>query len=241
MATPRYRLAPSILSADFLELGKQVLAVQTAGADQIHVDVMDGHFVDNLSMGPAVVRALKRIAKIPLDVHLMITDPLRYLDAFIDAGADHITFHVEAESPVRDCIRRLRERRVGVGISIRPETPASRVLDLIPDLDMILVMTVNPGFGGQAFMAETLEKIPPLREREAEVVQRGGLTARGFVLDIQVDGGIGLDTVAQAARAGANVFVAGSSVFGDPDPAAALRGLRQRLNEVVDEHPKPAR
>lgn len=222
------RIAPSILSADFLRLGQEVESVQRAGAHQIHIDVMDGHFVDNISMGPLVVKAVRRVSTVPLDVHLMITDPGKYLGAFIDAGADHITFHIEAASDAGECIRYLRSRGTGVGISIRPDTPETRVLDLVAKVDMILVMTVYPGFGGQAFMPETLEKIPPLREKEARIREEEDPS---FRLDIQVDGGIDAETIIAARRAGANSFVAGSSIFGTPDPGAAVRMFAERLKE----------
>lgn len=230
MSTARFQIAPSILSADFLHLERDVRMVQEAGADLIHIDVMDGHFVDNITMGPLVVAALKRVASVPLDVHLMITDPLRYLEPFVDAGADHITFHVEAESPCGKCIEYLREREVGVGVSIRPDTAVSPALELLTEVDMILVMTVYPGFGGQAFMPEMLEKIPPLREAEVAARADGRLSRS---LDIQVDGGIDPTTIRGAAEAGANVFVAGSSVFGKPDPRAAVLALRECLEELT--------
>ena len=230
MSTARFRIALSILSADFLHLEREVRTVQEAGADLIHIDVMDGHFVDNITMGPLVVEAVKRIATVPLDVHLMITDPLRYLGPFVDAGADHVTFHVEADSPSDRCIHYLRERGVGVGVSIRPDTAVGLALDLLTEVDMILVMTVYPGFGGQAFMPEPLKKIPPLREAELAARHAGRLSR---ALDIQVDGGIGPKTIRQAADAGANVFVAGNSVFGEPDPRAAVLALRECLEELT--------
>ncbi|MBI4585165.1 MAG: ribulose-phosphate 3-epimerase [Planctomycetes bacterium] len=227
-----FRIAPSILSADFLRLGEQVAAVQEAGAHQLHIDVMDGHFVDNISMGPLVARALKRIARVPLDVHLMITDPLKYLRPFIAAGASHITFHIEASSDPEECIRQLREQKVGVGLAVNPDTPAERVLDFVAQVDMILVMTVHPGFGGQSFIPQVLEKIKVLRGKEQEIRRR--MNPR-FALDIQVDGGIHLETAVEAAIAGANVFVAGNSIFGEPDPAAAVRAMARRLKELQSE------
>jgi ribulose-phosphate 3-epimerase len=215
-----FKIAPSILSADFSRLGEEVSRVEAAGADQIHLDVMDGHFVPNLSMGPAVVKALRKVTRLPLDVHLMITDPQRFFEPFANAGADHVTFHLEASGDPRDAIRWLRERKLGVGVALSPDTPADRVVDLIPLVDMILVMTVYPGFGGQEFIARTLEKIPPLRAAASRAGRR---------LDIEVDGGVGAATILEAAGAGANVFVAGNSIFGRPDPAASLRQLREIL------------
>ncbi len=224
-----YRIAPSILSADFLRLGEEVEAVQEAGAHQIHIDVMDGHFVDNISMGPLVARALRRIARIPLDVHLMVTDPLKYLKPFISAGASHITFHIEAAGDPEECIRQLREQKIGVGLAVSPDTPVEQVLDFVARVDMILIMTVHPGFGGQSFIPRVLEKIKVLRGKEQEI--RGRANPR-FALDIQVDGGINLETAVETARAGANVFVAGNSIFGAPDPAEAVRAMARRLKEL---------
>jgi len=218
-----FKIAPSILSADFARLGEEAGRVGAAGADQLHLDVMDGHFVPNLTMGPAVVRALRNVTRLPLDVHLMITDPQPFLEPFAKAGADHITFHVEANGNPRDAIRWLRERKLGVGVALSPDTPADRVMDLIPLVDMILVMTVHPGFGGQEFIAHTLEKIPPLRAAASRA---------GRHLDIEVDGGVGTSTIRGCAEAGANVFVAGTSIFGRPDPAAALRELRDVLTPL---------
>lgn len=224
----RLKIAPSILSADFSRLGEQVSRVASAGADQIHVDVMDGHFVDNISMGPLVVRALRKTTRLPLDVHLMITDPRRYLDPFIDAGADHISFHIEANSDPLDCIEHLRRRRVGAGLALSPDTPVDRVLDLVSRVDMMLVMTVRPGRGGQSLIPEALQKIPPIRRREEAL----RASDPGFSIDVQVDGGIDLQTVVSAARAGASVFVAGSSIFGGDDPGAEVTAFRQRFDEI---------
>ena len=219
-----FKIAPSILAADFARLGEQVRRVEEAGADQVHVDVMDGHFVPNLSVGPAVVKAVRRVTRLPIDVHLMITDPLRYLEPFAKAGANHITFHVEARSDPEECIRWLRDHRLGAGVALSPETPADRVMDLAPLLDMILVMTVHPGFGGQDFMGETLAKIPALR------AAAGGESARE--IDVEVDGGIDPETLPIVARAGANVFVAGTSIFGRPDPGEAIREFREVLSRL---------
>ncbi len=204
-----FKIAPSILSADFSRLGEEVSRVEAAGADQIHLDVMDGHFVPNLSMGPAVVKALRKVTHLPLEVHLMITDPQRFFEPFANAGADHLTFHLEANGDPRDAIRWLRERKLGVGVALSPDTPADRVVDLIAL--------------GQEFIARTLEKISPLRAAASRAGRR---------LDIEVDGGVGTATIRGAAGAGANVFVAGNSIFGRPDPAASLRQLREILAGV---------
>ena len=227
--TDNLKIAPSILSADFSRLGAHVQEVADAGAHQVHIDVMDGHFVPNLTMGPLVVRALKQSTTIPLDVHLMITDPRDYLEAFVDAGADHITFHVEANSDIEDCIRFLRDRNVGVGLSVSPDTPVEEVIDWVHRVDMVLVMTVRPGFAGQSLIDSTLDKIPVLRARESAIREQDDPS---FSLDIQVDGGMDLDTIERAVVAGANVFVAGSSIFGEPDAGEAVRAFNRRLKEV---------
>ena len=215
------KIAPSILAAHFERLGDEVKTVEAAGADQIHVDVMDGHFVPNLSMGPIVVEALRRATRLPLDVHLMITDPDRYLELFVKAGAHHVTFHVEAAKDPVALASWLRERRVGAGLALNPDTPIERALDLLPHFDMILVMTVRPGFGGQAFMTECLEKVHRVREAAA--------MAGRASMDVEVDGGIDARTGLLAKEAGANVFVAGNSIFRSQDAARAVHQLRQSL------------
>ena len=212
------RIAPSILSADFSSLAEQVKAVEDAGAGQVHIDVMDGHFVPNLTMGPVVVEALRRTTTLPLDVHLMITDPEDYLEAFIKAGADHISFHIEANGDKAGMLKLLEERGVGKGLAVNPSTPADEVLEFLPGLDMVVVMTVNPGFGGQAFLADNLDKVRLLRQEE-------GKLSREKKLNIEVDGGVDRGTIGACREAGADVFVAGSAIFGAADPAAATREL----------------
>lgn len=208
-------MAPSLLSADFGRLAEQIAAVEQAGADLLHLDVMDGHFVPNLSLGVPVVASVRQHTKLPLDVHLMITDPGKYAPAFVDAGADLVTFHIEVAEEPRAMIRQIRELGARVGISLNPGTPVESLLDVIEDVDLVLVMTVWPGFGGQRFMEECVEKIEVLAER---------LRPEQW---LQVDGGIGVDTVARVVTAGADTLVAGSAVFGADDPGAALQALRK--------------
>lgn len=216
LMTPR--IAPSILSADFSRLGEQVRVVEDAGAGQVHIDVMDGHFVPNLTMGPVVVEALRSATSLPLDVHLMITDPEDYLESFIKAGADHISFHVEAKGDKGAMLDLLEERGVGKGIAVNPSTPAEEILEFLPRLDMVVVMTVNPGFGGQAFLGDNLDKVRRIRQEEEKL----SLEKK---LNIEVDGGVDRGTIGACLEAGADIFVAGSAIFGAADPGAATREL----------------
>ncbi|MDX9746262.1 MAG: ribulose-phosphate 3-epimerase [Syntrophales bacterium] len=216
------RIAPSILSADFGRLAEEIQAVEAAGADWIHVDVMDGHFVPNLTIGPAVVKALRKTTSLPFDVHLMIRDPDRYLDAFIDAGSDILTVHVEAAAHLNRTVNGIREKGVKAGVSINPATPVSCLEEILPDCDLILVMTVNPGFGGQKFIASSLSKIRKTRDMIASL-------ARPVILE--VDGGITLDNIEEVSAAGADVFVAGSAVFGSPDYGETIRAMKAKLTD----------
>lgn len=212
------QVAPSILSADFANLGRDVSMVADAGADWIHVDVMDGHFVPNLTIGPAHVKALKNITDVPLDVHLMIDNPGAQLPWYIDAGADSITIHVEAcddPAPVLECIR---EAGVKAALSLNPETDAVDVMPYLELVDMVLVMSVHPGFGGQAFIESSLDKIAAIRSACEE---------RGLPMRIEVDGGISSANAAAVIDAGADVLVAGSAIFGSDDPADELRSLKR--------------
>jgi len=213
----KLKIAPSILSADFSRLGDEVRAAEEAGADQIHVDVMDGHFVPNLSMGPIVVEALRRVTSLPLDVHLMITDPEKYAPSFLKAGASHITFHVEVHRDPLRLASLIREGGASVGLSLNPETPVSSVLPFVDEFDLILVMTVHPGFGGQSFLGENLDKVRAIRKAARREV------------DVQVDGGVDRRTAVLALGAGANVFVAGNAIFAAPDPRKAMAELRAAL------------
>jgi ribulose-phosphate 3-epimerase len=215
----RLMMSPSLLSADMSCLREEIHRVEAAGADLIHVDVMDGHFVPNITLGPVVVKAIKRHTKRPLDVHLMISEPERYVAAFLDAGADIITFHVEAAKDVRLLARMIRNHDAKPSISLRPATPIEEIYPYLDCLDMVLVMTVNPGFGGQELIPECLSKIAALREK----------AGRDF--DIEADGGIHLDTIKDVAKAGANVIVAGSAIFGSKDINATMREMKARLQK----------
>ncbi len=214
----RNRICPSILSADFSRLGDEIARVARAGADFLHVDVMDGRFVPNLTFGPILVRAMRRLTSLPLDVHLMVADPLRFLEEFASAGADHLIVHLEAvEDPAR-ALREIRARGLRAGLSIKPGTPLARYLPALSGCDVALVMTVEPGRGGQPFLEGSPERIAAVRE----AIDRENLDCL-----LGVDGGINPETIRVAARAGADTFIAGNSVFCAPDPGEALRALRQ--------------
>ncbi len=218
------RIAPSILSADFWRLGECVRKVEEGGADLIHVDVMDGVFVPNISVGIPVVKALKGRTKLPLDVHLMVSSPENYVPRFIEAGADIVTFHVEATCHPNRVIQKAKEMGAKVGVVLNPTTPLNCLEYLLQDVDMVLLMSVNPGFGGQKFLPFVLDKIAKLRE----MVDEAGLS-----VDIEVDGGIGPLNIKDVVTAGANVIVAGSSVFASDDPAARVRLLKRLASEAV--------
>lgn len=214
--------SPSILAADFAALGRDISAVEKAGADYLHFDVMDGHFVPNISFGLPVLRSVRKVTGLPLDVHLMISEPDRYLEEFIAAGADIVTVHRESEGDTRAQIRRIRELGAKASVSIRPGTPLAEILPLLPELDMVLIMTVEPGFGGQGFIPETIPKIQELRRI---------INEQGYACDIEIDGGVTRENVAEIAKYGANVIVAGSAVFAAADPGEALRELRRKTEE----------
>ncbi len=212
------KIAPSILSADFSRLGEEIKAVESAGADIIHVDVMDGHFVPNITIGPLIVEAARRSTKLPLDVHLMITNPELYIADFARAGADYITVHTETAFHLNRLIQAIKEHKgVRAAVALNPATPLAALDYVLADLDMVLIMSVNPGFGGQAFIPSALDKIAKLRKRIDE---------QGLKVEIEVDGGVKPGNAAEVIRAGADILVAGSAVFGAKDYAAAIKGIR---------------
>lgn len=211
------QIAPSILSANFAELGRDIAAAERGGADLIHVDVMDGHFVPNITIGTPVVRAIKKVATRPIDVHLMIEAPDRYIDDFVNAGADLVSVHVEAVPHLHRTIALIKSRGVKAGAVLNPSTPVSSLEDIAADLDFVLVMSVNPGFGGQAFIRQSLDKVRRVRALLDRV---------GSVAPIEIDGGIDCATAADAVAAGASILVAGHAIFGAPDAEAATRALR---------------
>lgn len=211
-------VAPSILSADFAELGNEIRKIEAAGADLVHVDVMDGHFVPNISLGIPVVKCARKATKLPFDVHLMIENPDRYIDAFAEAGADIITVHQEACVHLHRTIQMIKKRNLKTAAALNPATPVSTLESILPDLDMVLLMSVNPGFGGQSYIPATTRKIAALRRMADEL----GMPD----LDIEVDGGVDPVTCKEVRAAGANVLVAGSAVFGAADPAAVIAALK---------------
>jgi ribulose-phosphate 3-epimerase len=214
------KIAPSILSADFTRLGEEVKAVEKAGADYIHVDVMDGHFVPNITIGPMIVKAVRRVTQLPLDVHLMISDPDRYIGDFAEAGADILTVHAETLNHLHRSVQAIRNLGVKPSVSLNPATPLEPLDYILEDLDMVLLMSVNPGFGGQAFIPSVVPKIQRLKER---------IDRKGLDVEIEVDGGIGPDTINQVSQAGAEVFVAGSAIFGSKDYEETIRVMRKRM------------
>ncbi|MDH3258247.1 MAG: ribulose-phosphate 3-epimerase, partial [Deltaproteobacteria bacterium] len=215
---------PSILSADFLKLGEEVEKVERGGADLLHVDVMDGRFVPNITVGPMIVKALRGRTRLPLDVHLMIVEPEKYVEDFATAGADIITVHVEATYHLQRLLKRIQELGKKAGVSLNPHTPLSAIEWVLGDIDLVLIMTVNPGFGGQTFIPQMIQKIEQLRQK----VDRYSLP-----VDIEVDGGIKVDNVANVARAGADIVVSGSGIFQTVDYGATIKEMKMRTRTVA--------
>lgn len=215
--TKKIKIAPSILSADFTRLGEEIRAVEAAGADMIHVDVMDGHFVPNITIGPMIVQAARKSTTLPLDVHLMITNPELYIVDFARAGADSITVHVEATAHLNRLVQTMKEQKVKAGVSLNPATPLATLDYVLADVDLVLVMSVNPGFGGQEFIPSAIDKISALRKM---------IDDRRLAAAIEVDGGVKPGNAAEIIQAGADILVAGSAVFGAKDYASAVRAIR---------------
>ncbi len=214
------KIAPSILSADFSKLGEEIKDVERGGADYIHVDVMDGHFVPNITIGPLIVDAIRPVTKLPLDVHLMIENPDAYIEAFVNAGADYITVHVEACRHLHRTVHYIKSLGVKAGVVLNPATPVSAIDHIIEDIDMVLLMSVNPGFGGQKFIPSVLSKISAVKEM-AE--------SKGLNIEIEVDGGVNEETAKQCMEAGATVLVAGSAIYNQTDRAKAIAALKGRI------------
>ena len=216
------KISPSILSCDYGKIAEELKDMELAGADYMHIDVMDGHFVPNLTLGAPVIKCIRKATDVPFDVHLMISDPLKYIDDFCDAGADIITFHTECDSPIAETIDKILSRGVKASLTVKPKTPVEDIFPYLDKLSMVLVMTVEPGFGGQSFMEDMMAKVSALRHE---------INSRGLDCEIEVDGGINEKTIAVAAAAGADVFVSGNALFSSADRKAAVEKFKAIAEE----------
>lgn len=216
------KISPSILSCDYGKIAEELKDMEACGADYMHIDVMDGHFVPNITLGAPVVKCIKKATKVPFDVHLMISDPLKYIDDFAAAGADIITFHTECDSPIEETIDKILSHGIKASLTVKPATPVEEILPYLDKLAMVLIMTVEPGFGGQSFMEDMMPKVSRLREE---------IDRRGLNCEIEVDGGINEKTIAIAAKAGADVFVSGNALFSSPDRKAAVEKFKAIAEE----------
>jgi len=215
------KIAPSLLSADFSNIGKDIKMLEAGGAHLLHIDVMDGHFVPNITFGPFIVNAINKVSNTPLDVHLMIENPGDYIDAFIDAGADYLTVHVEATPHVHRVLQKIKARGIKAGVSLNPHTPLSMISELLDDIDLILIMSVNPGFGGQSFIPNTLDKLKRLQQLLKE--------KNATHIEVEVDGGIKLDNIKEVSDAGCDIFVSGSGIFNAEDPKGMIGEMIKKL------------
>ncbi len=216
------KISPSILSCDYGKIAEELKDMEKCGADYMHIDVMDGHFVPNITLGAPVVKCIKKATAVPFDVHLMISEPLKYIDDFAAAGADIITFHTECDSPIDETIDKILSHGIKASLTVKPATPVEDILPYLDKLSMVLVMTVEPGFGGQSFMEDMMPKVAKLREE---------INRRGLNCEIEVDGGINEKTIAIAAKAGADVFVSGNAIFSSPDRKATIEKFKTIAEE----------
>lgn len=219
--TPK-KISPSLLSADFANLERDIKVVEKGGAHLLHVDVMDGHFVPNITIGPPVVAAIKKVASVPLDVHLMIENPGLYVDDFVKAGADYLTVHVEAAPHLHRVIQQIKAHGIKAGVSLNPHTPLAMIEEVLQDIDMVLIMSVNPGFGGQSFMPQSLDKIRRLKN----ILKERDLNH----VEIEIDGGVKLDNIKEVSNAGVDIFVSGSGIYNTEDPGATIQKMIDRVS-----------
>ena len=220
MSASKKKIAPSILSADFACLAEEIKAVEQAGADILHIDVMDGHFVPNFTIGPPIVAAIKKVTRLPLDVHLMMTNPDDFIPEFIEAGSNYLTVHVETCPHLHRTIQSIKERGIRAGVTLNPATPLSAVEPILPEVDLLLIMSVNPGFGGQKFIPSVMDKIKLARRM---------IDAKGLKVELEVDGGLKVENVGAISSAGADIFVAGSAIFGSKDYKQTISKMRQAI------------